>query len=194
MPASSLPGASEAEPTRAVLTALRRIIRAVDLHSRRLRDEHGLSAPQLAVLRVLGSEGRLSPAAIAHRIDLSRPTVTGLLARLGAAGLVSRSPSPSDRRSVLIALTERGRDFLEGAPSLLQEVFESRLNRLPQWERTSMLATLQRIASMMDAEDLDASPHLVTTTVELSLTPRPEDGAATADTPSSSSAAHEDLS
>lgn len=180
LPRPSPDSPSEAEPARTVVTALRRILRAVDLHSRRLRDEVGLSAPQLAALRALGSEGPLSPARIAQRIHLSRPTVTGIVARLGAAGLVSRTPSPADRRSVLIALTERGRAFLDVAPSSLQEVFQARLQELQDWERTSILATLQRIASMMDAAELDASPHLVTTSNELSLAPSTEaDGVST---------------
>lgn len=145
-----------------ILRALRRIMRAVDLHSRRLLEEHGLSGPQLATLGVVAAAGRLSPAAIAEHVHLSRPTVTGIVSRLEARGLVSRAPSPSDRRSVWIELTDAGRAAIDAAPPLLQETFARRLAQLEPWERTSILSTLQRIASMMDAVGLDAAPHLVT--------------------------------
>lgn len=152
----------------AIVAALRRIIRAVDLHSRRLLDEHGLTGPQLVTLRAIAEESPLSPAMIAERVHLSRGTVTGILSRLESHGLVARTPSAADRRSVEIALSDLGRSVLARTPSLLQERFRSELRKLAEWEQLLLLSTLQRIASMMDAEDLDASPHLVVGTDELS--------------------------
>lgn len=154
------PGGEERE--RAIVVALRRIIRAVDLHSKRLVEAHGLTGPQLATLRVIERRGPISPAGIAARVHLSRGTVTGILARLEARGLVERRPDPADRRSVRMSLTSGGSELLARAPSLLQEEFRHELSKLEEWEQLSILATLQRIASMMDAADLDASPHLVT--------------------------------
>ena len=57
-------------------------------------------------------------------------------------------------------LTDDGRSVLEIAPSLLQDRFRRELLELQQWEQTQMLSTLQRIASMMDAEEIDAAPLL----------------------------------
>lgn len=151
----------------AIVAALRRILRAVDLHSRALLDAHGLTGPQLAALRVIEDQGPLSPAAIATAIHLGRPTVTGILARLERRGLVERGPDPRDRRSVRVRTTELGQGVLARAPSLLQERFQQELGRLAEWERLSLLAALQRIAGMMDAQDLDASPHLVSRAEDL---------------------------
>jgi DNA-binding MarR family transcriptional regulator len=145
------------------VVAIRRIMRAVDLHSRRLVEEHGLTGPQLAALREVEQKGPLSPAAIADRIHLSRGTVTGIVARLERRGLLERSPDQADRRSVRIDLTDLGRHVLSRAPSLLQERFRRELSSVEDWEQLLILSTLKRIASMMDASDLDASPHLVTT-------------------------------
>lgn len=136
-------------------------MRAVDLHSRHLFEDHGLTAPQLAALRAVETHGPLSPAAIAQRIHLSRPTVTGILARLCSRGMLVRTPCPSDGRSVWIELTVSGRQALAAMPPVLQETFVHRLAELADWERSSILATLQRLASMMDASDLDAAPLLV---------------------------------
>jgi hypothetical protein len=61
---------------------------------------------------------------------------------------------------VLVELTPKGFALLEESPPLLQERFIQRFSCLEEWEQTQLLASLQRIASMMDAEDIDASPVL----------------------------------
>jgi hypothetical protein len=61
----------------------------------------------------------------------------------------------------VVQLTERGAALLRDAPSLLQDRFQRELSRLQEWEQTMILSTLQRIASMMDAERIEAAPLLV---------------------------------
>ncbi len=143
-----------------IVAALRRIMRAVELHSRELVDEHGLTGPQLAVMKAIARLETASVTAIARAVFLGRPTVTRVLTRLERRGLVERTRSPHDRRSVIVKVTHRGYEILEHAPSLLQERFRDELARLEDWERTTILSTLQRIATMMDAESIPASPVL----------------------------------
>ncbi len=143
-----------------IVIALRRIMRAVDLHSRQLVQDHGLTGPQLAVLRVVVRSGPLAAGAVAREVQLSQATVTGIVSRLESRGLVARRRSEADRRSVLVECTESGARALVRAPSLLQDRFRERLTGLKDWEQSSILATLQRIAAMMDAGDLSAGPHL----------------------------------
>jgi|GEM_PF-578790 len=153
----------------AIVAALRRIVRAVDLHSQFLRERCGLTGPQLAVLRQLErADAPLTPAAVAQRVHLSRATVTGICARLERGGHIERRPSPTDRRSVELWLTESGRAVLASAPSLLQERFRRELTFLEDWEQLQVLATLERIASLMDVEHLPAAPHLVAQDDDLS--------------------------
>jgi len=144
-----------------IVAAIRRIMRAVDLHSRRLAEEHELTGPQLATLQATARLGESSTSALARAVHLSGPTVTGILDRLTKRGLVDRTRSGEDRRSITVRLTSDGEDVLAAAPSLLQDRFRQELARLEEWEQTTILATLQRIAAMMDAESLDASPLLV---------------------------------
>ncbi len=144
-----------------IVAAIRRIMRAVDLHSRRLAEEHGLTGPQLATLQAAANLGESSTGTLARAVHLSGPTVTGILDRLTKRGLVDRTRNGHDRRSVTVRLTRDGEDVLAAAPSLLQDRFRQELMRLEDWEQTTILATLQRIAAMMDAESLDASPLLV---------------------------------
>jgi DNA-binding MarR family transcriptional regulator len=142
-----------------VIIALRRVIRAVDLHSRDLAASHGLTGPQALLMKAL-QHGKLSAGELASRVSLSQGTVTDILNRLEKRGTIMRLRDASDRRRVLVKLTPRGRALLEESPPLLQERFIQRFSRLEEWEQTQLLASLQRIASMMDAVDIDASPVL----------------------------------
>ena len=143
-----------------VIVALRRITRAIDLHSRGLMQQVGLTAPQLATLQAIGRLQPVTAGELAKSIHLSQATLTGILTRLETRALVSRTRSTSDRRTVVVALTEDGQVVLESAPSLLKDRFRRELLKLQEWEQTQMLATLQRIATMMDAEEIDAAPML----------------------------------
>jgi DNA-binding MarR family transcriptional regulator len=144
-----------------VVAAIRRLIRAVDLHSRRLAEHHGLTGPQLATLREVARGAQIAASTLARGVHLSAATMTGILSRLERQGLVQRVRGTADRRNVMVSITDLGRRRLEQSPSLLQDRFRRQLSTLQPWERLMMLANLQRIAAMMDAEGLDAAPHLV---------------------------------
>lgn len=143
-----------------ILIALRRITRAIDLQSKRLLKETGLTAPQLVVLRALDREGPLAPSRIASYVVLSPATVTTIVERLARMGLVERHKRPSDRRGIEIRLTQKGKTAYDGAPELLQAGFLKRFRDLPSWEQHMLLAAMERIAGLMDAGDLDAAPIL----------------------------------
>jgi DNA-binding MarR family transcriptional regulator len=145
-----------------IVSAIRRIVRAVDLRSRALIRGHRISGPQLVTLREVARMGPVSVSALGRAISLSQPTVTGILVRLERGKLVRRERSERDRRTVLSTITPQGQKVLAEAPSLLQDRFVRELSRLDEWEQTQMLSTLQRIASLMDAEELDAAPVLTT--------------------------------
>jgi DNA-binding MarR family transcriptional regulator len=145
-----------------VLIALRRITRSIDLQSKKLSKTSGLTVPQLVILKALRKEGRLSPSAIAREVSLSQGTVTTILDRLAKSGLIQRERSDTDKRVVLASLTEDGQSAVAAAPELLQAGFLREFRRLKDWERGHLISALQRIAEMMDAEELDASPILET--------------------------------
>lgn len=143
-----------------ILIALRRITRAIDLQSKNLVRMTGLTAPQLLVLQVIRREGRAKPSTIAKEILISQATVTTIVDRLEKAGLVLRERSTTDRRVVDVVLTQAGAEKLLEAPELLQAGFLREFRKLQDWEKTLLTSSLQRIASMMDAEELDAAPIL----------------------------------
>jgi DNA-binding MarR family transcriptional regulator len=165
-----------------IVVALRRIVRAIDLQSRRMVDACGLTGPQLVVLREAAELNGASVSALARAVSLSQPTVSGILERLEKRGLVQRERSEQDRRAVFVSVTAEGARVLREAPSLLQDRFRRELTRLKDWERTQLLATLQRLAEMMDAEAIDAAPMLETGAIDAAATAPeviPDDGAET---------------
>jgi len=151
---------TEIEHCEQVLMALRRITRAIDLHSRRLLQSHGLTGPQALLLKSLLDGGETSVGSLAQRISLSQATVTDILNRLEKRGLVRRVRSEVDRRRVYVEATAECNRLLENSPPLLQEQFAERFDALEEWEQTLMLSTLQRVAVMMDVRNLSVSPIL----------------------------------
>lgn len=154
-----------------IVAAIRRIMHAVELHSRRLVEHVGLTGPQLAVLRKAAQLGRTPIGGLARAVHLSQPTVTGILDRLEKRGLLQRTRDEQDRRAVNISITPTGQALLDRAPSLLQDQFRKELDKLQEWEQTLMLSILQRIAAMMEAEALDAAPHLTTGAFDVGSSP-----------------------
>ncbi len=143
-----------------ILISIRRIMRAIDLQSKRLVKMSGLTAPQLVVMQALRRDGKVSPSSVARTVALSQATITSILDRLEKADLVRRERSETDKRIVYACLTTEGQKRLEEAPELLQAGFLRQYRQLEEWERTMLVSALQRISTMMDAEDLDASPIL----------------------------------
>lgn len=143
-----------------VLVAIRRIIRATDLHSKQLSKQAGLTSSQLVMLKAIQAAQRVTAGQLASSISLSQATVTTLLDRLEQRGLVLRQRASDDRRKVYVVLTPAGEKTLAEAPRPLQETFVRQFRELPDWEQSMVLSSLQKVAHMMDADDLDASPML----------------------------------
>ncbi len=143
-----------------VLINLRQIIRATDIYSRHLSKQVGLTAPQLLILQAVRRMGAVSISKLSQEVSLSQATVTNIIDRLEGRGLVARHRSTEDRRVVHATLTEEGVTKIEEAPTPLQDTFSKQFAALSDWEQSMIVAALQRVAAMMNAEEIDASPVL----------------------------------
>ena len=83
-----------------------------------LLDKLGLTYPQYLVMLVLWEQEGLPVKEIGERLFLDSGTLTPLLKRLEAAGLVKRTRSKEDERQVIVALTAQGEALKEKARSL----------------------------------------------------------------------------
>lgn len=105
---------------------------------------------QLRVMLILYREGATRVSVLARRLDVSTPTVTGILDRLVRQGLTYRADDPRDRRVVLNALTDEGVGAIELIQSINADRLRGALDRLdPSQQR--MIA--DALGSLVDAVD-----------------------------------------
>ncbi len=144
------------------LVALRQILRATEIAGRELAQSAGLTAVQFRVLQVVGETGQTTAKAISTRMHVSQATVTALVDKLVSRAMVRREKSLADRRQTNILITDAGRRVLEEAPDPLQQRYVRRFRELQDWEQAMLVAALERVATMLDAEDLSAGAVLTT--------------------------------
>jgi len=114
-----------------------------------LLDEMGLTYPQYLVLNVLGEQDGRTIGAIADRLALESSTITPLVKRMEAAGLVERRRSPNSEREVQVWLTPAGRDLFARSRCLGEALLRRSGLTLPQLEALNrqvreLAATLDR--------------------------------------------------
>ena len=152
-----------------VLVSLRRIIRALDLYSRKLKSVYGLTVPQLVCLSTLSKEGPMSSVELSSRVQLSPSTLVGILDRLQKMELISRERSVSDRRIVLVRASARGGEMVSRAPSPLQDTLTDALKNLPIAEQETITRSLARVVDLMQAQDITVAPILTLDKVDYSM-------------------------
>ena len=141
-----------------VLISLRQIIRSIDLRSKRLVKQFGLTGPQLFILQETSRAVQTTASELARASSLSQATVTGILDRLEGRGLIARQRSQSDRRRVHVSMTGTGEELLESAPPVMQESFIEQFDDLPDWEQQMILSSLRRIVALTKARQKAVDP------------------------------------
>jgi len=156
----------EQQITSAALKAIRRILRAADQSTRRLAVDTGLTPSQLLVLTEIERAGETIPGTVAAHLQFSNATVTNIVDKLEQRGLVSRRRADTDRRQVKLSLTSQGRALLNAAPDLLQQRFDRDFKKLELWEQSMILAALERLGALLDADQIDAAPLIDTGAID----------------------------
>lgn len=142
------------------LIALRQISNAISAGSRKLAKASSISVSQLIALQEINRAGTLSPSQLAERMSLSRGTITTLARKMETVGLISRAPDSIDKRRHYFSLTPEGKTALADAPELLHEKFTTSFSTLQAWEQAQIIAALERVASLIDADEIEAAPIL----------------------------------
>jgi DNA-binding MarR family transcriptional regulator len=145
-----------------ILQSLRRIIRAVDIHSRKLATQHKITGPQLGCLLAVKENGPITSSRLAQKVYLSPSTIVGIVDRLEEKGLVQRRRDSKDRRLIHICITEAGEDLVAAAPSLLQDTLANALLELPESEQISITMALEKLVDLTESRHIGAAPILET--------------------------------
>lgn len=113
---------------------------------RKVIQEYNLTIPQYCVLRQLGTFGGLTFKELAEKCNCSPPTMTGVIDTMGEKGkkLVIRKPHPEDRRSLLVVLTEKGKNLYESLP-LQNYIFKNCCSALDPKEIQQMNSLLNKL-------------------------------------------------
>ncbi|HEY2205581.1 MAG TPA: MarR family transcriptional regulator [Pseudonocardia sp.] len=140
------------DTARETTLALRQVVISVERWRLRVaREALGSGASELATLGSLAAQGALTPTEIADRLMITTASATQLIDRLAGNGLVVRVPHHSDRRKVLVELTEAGRRVPTELLGQLGDVTARCTARLDPAERELVLRVLRDIATEIDA-------------------------------------------
>ena len=143
-----------------ILIKIRKILRSINLESKKIQKEYGVSIPQLMCLDYLGSsiEYRETQGNIAKYLNLNASTMSGIVDRLETKGFVARLPNPNDKRTVFISLTSKGAKLLDTSPQLLHKQLSRKLEKLPPESITQINNALQILVESLDIQEISASP------------------------------------
>lgn len=109
-----------------------------------------LTGPQTSVMRAVFFSDGLSLKEICHRVGLSHSTVSGIVDRLAARGLLERSVNAADRRYRNIAVSKGVRDFMQTkAPGLIAQPLVRALKKATPSERTEILKGLETLRRVL---------------------------------------------
>ena len=130
--------------------AMHTTVRAFDAVYRDLLAEHGLSYPQYIALMTVGEHGPLTVSRLGELMRLDSGTLSPLLKRMEAAGLVARARDPEDERRVLVSVTASGRERLAALGDLPHEI--AARSGLSRSELVALHRTLRAITDRLDAD------------------------------------------
>jgi DNA-binding MarR family transcriptional regulator len=136
-----------------VLSRVTRLARHLDRARGEAFSHHGLENWEfdvLAALRRSGAPYELSPGRLLQQTLVTSGTMTNRIDRLAAARLVERHPDPSDRRGVIVRLTEAGRAKVDAALTDLLAQEREILAGLAPEEQATLAALLRTVVSPFD--------------------------------------------
>ncbi len=112
----------------------------------RLQRPYNVTPASGYVLSILASvEGPMAPTEIADQMILTRATVTGILDSLERREYVTRAPHPTDRRKLLVTITERGREVVPEMRQVIHRHQREWFDVLSEDERQTLLGLLERV-------------------------------------------------
>lgn len=161
--------------TNDILIKIRKIVRSVDIESKKIQKEYGVSIPQVLCLNFLHDSPnyQATQGEIRKFLNLNSSTVSGIINRLEKKGYLARLPKTGDKRVVNIALTSAGDTLLDRIPALLHEQLSSKLQKLEPSELEKVEHSLDTLVTLLDIEKIEASPLF---TMDISLESNEDEG------------------
>lgn len=118
--------------------------------SKRMESEIGVTGPQRLVLRVVGRFPGLSAGELAHIVRLHPSTITGVVQRLVARGLLERERDPSDSRRMRLRLNAKGAAFTRVTAGTVEHAVTRALGKSGKRREKAAREVLTRIAQKLN--------------------------------------------
>lgn len=128
-----------------VWIALNRAQHAIDAPLRRQVDAHDLTMKEFAVLEVLLHKGPLPVGEVGERVLLTSGSMTYVLDKLEADGLVQRQSDPDDGRVQQVVLTDAGRTLINAVFPEHARLLQSLMDALSTPEKETLFRLLHRL-------------------------------------------------
>ncbi|MBN1597725.1 MAG: MarR family transcriptional regulator [Bacteroidales bacterium] len=146
--------------TAEILIKIRKIVRSIDIESKKIQKEYGVSIPQVLCLSFLHKSPNYqsTQGEIRRFLNLNSSTVSGIIYRLEKKGFLARLPKSGDKRIVNITLTSAGDKLLSSIPSLLHEQLSEKLKILDETELRKVEESLNTLITLLEIEKIEASP------------------------------------
>jgi len=143
-----------------ILIDIRKIVRSINLESKRVQKDFGISIPQLLCL---GHIDRAASKVATHGelmklLSLNSSTITGIINRLERREFAKRQPKTGDKRVTYIGITEKGSEVVKQAPDILHDQLADKIKALPESTQQKIREALGIIVDAMEIEEVEAAP------------------------------------
>jgi DNA-binding MarR family transcriptional regulator len=139
-------------PVLEFMRALWALDHAFQSASKRMESGLGVTAPQRLVVRIVGRFPRISAGEVAEILHVHPSTLTGVLKRLEARGVIVRTADPKDGRRALLALSGRGRELDQLRSGTVESAVRKVLARMPAQTSRSARSLAEALAAELNRQ------------------------------------------
>lgn len=136
---------------------LRILFRTIQAHAKQVEATCGLSGAKLWMLYEINSHPGLKVSELATALTIHPSTCSNMLDKLEEQGLISRSRSGRDQRTVQLCLTDQGKALLGQAPQPAQGELNRALQSLPDQRLHDLEAELHTLIQAINGTNEDAA-------------------------------------
>ena len=111
-------------------------------------NEHGLTEQQWRIIRILEQHGELEIYQLAELACILKPSMTGVLVRMEAAGMVHRRKAEQDQRRVLITLADKGKASFESMSQCMEANYQRLQDQLGEEKLQTLLGLLDDLKNI----------------------------------------------
>lgn len=124
---------------------------ALNSTSKRMRSSLGVTGPQRLVIRIVSRFPGITAGQIAELLHVHPSTLTGILKRLEAQGLLRRRSDPRDRRRAVLGITEKGKRIETADSGTVERSVGNVIARLSRAQLDGARAVLTELAAELSA-------------------------------------------